>query len=93
MTNPRRPNLGGDTWKAFLVILGAWLLAAIGLFNEWLLAPDSLPDDQCAGLGFGCVLTPQDNIQFMALLFGVPATTRCSAWVLLRLLCSEDSAT
>ena len=74
MTNPRHPNLGSDTWKAFLVIVGAWLLAAIGLFNEWLLAPDSLPDDQCAGLGFGCVLTPQDNIQFMALLFGVPAT-------------------
>ncbi|WP_219618417.1 hypothetical protein, partial [Brevibacterium aurantiacum] len=40
MTNPRHPNLGSDTWKAFLVIVGAWLLAAIGLFNEWLLAPD-----------------------------------------------------
>lgn len=50
-------------------------MAVVALVVAWLLAPASLPEGQCSGLGFGCVLTPRDSIlQFMGLLFGVPAT-------------------
>lgn len=57
-----------------MVITAAWLVGVFGLIIAWLLAPDSLPEDQCNGLGFGCTLTPRDSIQFAGFFFALPVT-------------------
>lgn len=60
--------------RAFTVIAAAWLIGALGLFIAWLLAPDSLPDGQCSGLGFGCTLTARDSIALASFFFALPVT-------------------
>lgn len=74
MSTPKKATSHRASSRAFTVIAAAWLIGALGLFIAWLLAPDSLPDGQCSGLGFGCTLTARDSIAFASFFFALPVT-------------------
>lgn len=74
MSTPRKATSHRTSSRAFTVIAAAWLVDALGLFIAWLLAPDSLPDGQRSGLGFGCTLTARDSIAFASFFFALPVS-------------------
>ncbi|UVI34766.1 hypothetical protein [Brevibacterium spongiae] len=74
MPMPKKAKSHRASSRAFSVIAAAWLSGVLGLFIVWLLAPDSLPDGQCSGLGFGCTLTARDSIAFAGFFFALPVT-------------------
>ncbi|AZU01172.1 hypothetical protein [Brevibacterium linens] len=74
MSTPQRAKARRTASRAFMVITVAWLVGVFGLIIAWLLAPGSLPEGQCSGLGFGCTLTPRDSIQFAGFFSALPVT-------------------
>jgi hypothetical protein len=64
----------------------AWVLALLGPLAVWAaavavassLAPTTVAEGQCEGIGFGCTLSPADGILFIGVyigLFAVPIAT------------------
>lgn len=62
------------TPRGSLIVLVA-LLAVWAAWGLWFaLAPDSNPNGQCEGLGFGCTLTPRDFAAFAGAIVVAPVS-------------------
>ena len=44
-----------------------WVVPGVALLVTYLTLPDYNASGQCEGIGFGCVLTPKDGTQFVAM--------------------------
>lgn len=60
--------------RGSLLVLATLVLLWVVWGAAWLVAPDRNPGGQCAGLGFGCTLTPQDLVAFAGIIAVAPLT-------------------
>ncbi|CAN7442180.1 hypothetical protein [Knoellia sp. LjRoot47] len=60
--------------RGSLLVLGALVLVWLVWGAAYLVAPDSNPNGQCEGLGFGCTLTPHDVAGFVGAIVVAPLT-------------------
>ena len=59
--------------RPYLVALGLlWVAPAVLVLVLHLTLPDYNASGQCAGLGFGCTLTPSDGVLFLGYLAALP---------------------
>jgi hypothetical protein len=50
-----------------------WVLPALALPIAIKTLPDTVPDGQCSGIGFGCTLSPADELHLATLVLVGPA--------------------
>ena len=55
-------------WWPYLSVAGLfWVVPGLALLVGYLTLPGYNASGQCEGIGFGCVLTPKDRVQFAAM--------------------------
>lgn len=71
-TQPQ-PNTPRRT-RGSLIVLGVLVVVWVIWAVVWLVSPDQNPGGQCAGIGWGCTLTPRQGMTFLAVLGLIPLT-------------------